>query len=273
VVADVLCVRCGNPADKLYDGTVEMTMLARGMLPWRPEAVKLQLRSYLVSAKLPAVPATFGHVQQAAPPVVGGWGMLGNDKAGDCVIVGAAHETMTWAWATGKTIPSFTSVNVLKQYRALTGGADAGLDPISTAKWRVSNGLADAHGGVHKVKAFGAVNSLADVELAVYLFGVCGLGLSLPNSAEQQFMDGRPWDDVTGEPQDGHYVPCVGKNSAGNLVVVTWAKNQAMTSAYFDKYCVGAICYFSPEYLLATGKSPELFDEAQLDADLAAMQA
>jgi hypothetical protein len=247
-----------------------MTMLMRGMLPWRPEAVKLQMRSYLLSDALPQVPPTFGHVHHAAPP--GQWGMLGNDKAGDCVLAGAAHETMTWAWAVRRPIPVFSTVNVLKQYRALTGGHDKGLDPIATAKWRVSNGITDADGAVHRVKAFGSVGSLSDVELAVYLFGVCGVGAQLPNSAEQQFIDGRPWDDVTGEPQDGHYFPIVGKNSSGNLMAVTWGKLQAVTPAYFDKYAVGAICYFSREYLLETGKSPEMFDETQLEADLAALQ-
>jgi hypothetical protein len=245
------------------------TTLMRGMTEWKPEALKLQFRDY-IKASLPPMPATFGHVHKAAP--VGGWGLLGNNRAGDCVLAGAAHETMTWAWATGKPIPLFSTVNVLKQYRALTGGADSGLDPIATAKWRVSNGLADAQGGIHQVKAFGAVNDLSDVELAVYLFGVCGIGVALPHSAEQQFIDGRPWDDVAGDPKDGHYVPCVGKNSDGNLMVVTWGKLQAMTPAYFEKYAVGAVCYFSIEYLLETGKSPEMFDEAQLDADLSALQ-
>jgi hypothetical protein len=248
-----------------------MTMLARGMLPWRPEAVKLRLRSYLMMPAFPALPVTFGHVHQAAP--VGGWGMLGNDKYGCCVMSGAAHETMTWAWASGHPIPRFDGKGVVKQYLELTGGADGGLDPISTAKWRVRDGLVDAMGDIHQVKAFGSVGNLVDVELSVYMFGSCGIGLALPGNAEQQFIDGRPWDDVAGEPRDGHYVPCVGKNTAGNLVVVTWGKLQAMTPAYFNKYAVGAICYFSLEYLLATGKSPELFDEAQLDADLAAMQA
>ena len=245
-------------------------MLARGMLPWRREAIEFRFRNYLVSDFLPPVPAVFGHVHQAAP--AGGWAMLGNDKAGDCVLAGAAHETMTWAWATRKPIPLFTRVTVLRQYLGLTGGQDKGLDPVATAKWRVGTGLTDAAGNVHKVKAFGAVGNLADVELSVYLFGVCGIGLSLPHNAEQQFVDGRPWDDVTGTPQDGHYVPCVGKNTAGNLIVVTWGRLQSMTPAYFDKYAVGAVCYFSSEYLLATGKSPEMFDEAQLDADLAALQ-
>jgi hypothetical protein len=248
-------------------------MLMRGMLPWRSEAVKINLRRYLVAAELPKVPKSFGHVRKAAPPVSGGWGMLGNDSEGDCVLAGAAHETMTWAWATRKPIPPFTPTNVIDQYLALTGGADSGLDPVDTAKWRVSTGLTDANGSVHKIKAFVSCGSQADVEIAVYLFGACGLGLSLPDNAEQQFSAGQPWNDISGarNEQNGHYVPCVGKNSAGNLIVVTWGALTAMTPAYFDKYGAGAIALFSPDYLLETNKSPEAFDEAQLDADLAAL--
>lgn len=249
-----------------------MTQLMRGMTEWKPEAVKLKFHSYLVQSQLPTVPKVFGHVRRAAPP--GGWGMLGNNINGDCVLAGAAHEVMTWAWATGQAIPSFTPANVLKQYFELTGGQDKGLDPIATAKWRASTGLTDASGGVHKVKAFGSIGSRSDLELAVYLYGVAGVGLALPDSAEQQFTDGRPWGDLSADPnhKNGHYVPCVGKNSQGNLMVVTWGKLQAMTPDYFDKYAVGALVFFSREYLLATGKSPEAFDEAQLDADLAALQ-
>jgi hypothetical protein len=250
-----------------------MPKLMRGMTEWEPETIKLKFDNYLVQSKLPQVPKTFGHVRKAAPP--GGWGMLGNDINGDCVMAGACHEVMTWAWATEQTIPSFTTANVLKQYFELTGGKDTGLNPIATAKWRVSTGLTDANGGVHTVKAFGAIGSRSDLELAVYLYGVAGIGLAPPDSFEQQFIDGRPWDDLSSAPntENGHYVPCVGKNSQGNLMVVTWGKLQAMTPDYFDKYAVGAIVFFSREYLLATGKSPEAFDEAQLDADLTALQA
>jgi hypothetical protein len=250
-----------------------MTQLARGMLPWQREAVKLQFRSYLIPANLPKPPRTFGHVWRSHPP--GGWGMLGNDTKGDCVLAGAAHETMTWAWATNKPIPIFTDANVVEQYTALSGGHDAGLDPVATSKWRVTTGLTDADGAIHKLKAFGSVASRADVELATFLFGACGVGLALPDSAEQQFLNGKPWDDLSGEPNthNGHYVPCVGRNSRGLLMVVTWGRVHAMTAAYFDKYAVGALAFFSREYLLATGKSPEVFDETQLDADLAALEA
>jgi hypothetical protein len=245
--------------------------LKRGMTEWRPEAVKLKMSTYLVSANLPPIPATFGHVHSPAP--AGGWGMLGNSECGDCVLAGAAHETMVFAWATGKPIPTFTPVNVREQYRELTGGPDTGLDPIATAKWRVSTGLTDANGGVHTIKAFGAISGQKELEQAVYLFGACGIGLALPDTAEQQFLHREPWNDLTSEPnpKNGHYVPVVGKNSKGQLMVVTWGRLHAMVPAYFFRYAVGGLCYMSLEYLTDTGKSPELFDEAQLDADLAAL--
>ena len=247
-------------------------MLKRGMLlPWQPEAIKLKMSNYLVSSALPPIPATFGHVHSPAPR--GGWGMLGNDKAGDCVYAGWCHEEIVWAWATEKPIPRFTTAVVLPQYFSLTGGKDTGLDPIAAANWRISNGLADADGVIHKVKSFGSVVGQVEVEQAVYLFGVCGIGLALPDTAEQQFHDREPWNDLTSEPNEknGHYVPVVGKNSKGQLMVVTWGRLHGMTPAYFNRYAVGGLCYFSQEYLTETGKSPELFDEAQLDADLAAL--
>ena len=250
-------------------------LLRRGMLPWQPDAVKLRMSTYLVSASLPAVPATFGHVHSPAPS--GGWGMLGNDQAGDCVLAGAAHEAMVWEWATRKPLPRFTSANVLGQYYTLAGGKDAGLDPIGVAKWRCSNGLVDADGIVHQVKAFGSisVSDIAELEQAVYLFGACGVAGALPDSAEQQFANREPWNDLGSapNPKNGHYFPCVGKNSQDNYMVVTWGRLQAMTPQYFLRYAVGGLCYMSLEYLTATGKSPELFDEAQLDTDLAALQA
>lgn len=243
--------------------------LKRGMLPWQPEDVKLKMSSYVTP--LPMVPKTFGHVRSAAPS--GGWGMLGNDQVGDCVLAGAAHEQMVWAWATDTTVPRFTGTDVITQYHYLTGGQDTGLDPIAVARWRCTNGFVDTDGVIHKIKAYASVANRVEAEVAVYLFGACGLGLALPDTAEEQFQGREPWDDLDSmsDPKKGHYVPMVGKNSRGNYMVVTWGRLQAMTPQYFDRYVVGGLCYFSLEYLTATGKSPELFDEAQLDADLAAL--
>jgi hypothetical protein len=58
--------------------------LCRGMLPWRPEASPLNLRTYLRRDLMPVVPKVWGHVAKAQPPVRGGWQILGNDRYGNC---------------------------------------------------------------------------------------------------------------------------------------------------------------------------------------------
>jgi hypothetical protein len=245
--------------------------LYRGMQPWRHDAIRLKFGSYIDRAKLPVLPHVFGHVGRAQPPSKHGWQMLGNDQAGDCVMAGACHETMVWTWATGRAIPPFNTAQVLAQYYAQTGGQDTGLDPIDFAKMRCKSGIKDANSTVHKIKAFAAVDTVEEIMLSVFLFGACGIGLELPDNAEEAFDNHEPWNDTSGAPKpaNGHYVPVVGKNTHGDLIVVTWGALQAVTMDYLDKYCAGGVCFFSDEYMMTTGVSPEAYDEAQLHSDLA----
>ena len=231
--------------------------LLRGMKDWSTDQVKLKFALYLDEAALPPVPDHFGHVGQAQPPVDGGWGMLGNDRVGNCTIAGIAHAVQTWRWATKKAVPAFDTNSIVQQYMALSGGKDDGLDPVEVADWMRKTGVEDAAGQCHKISTYAAIDNLHYSVIAAYLYGVCGLGLGMPKTAEHQFMAGQVWDDTSGKPVGGHFVPLVGVNSAGNLVVVTWGRLQAMTPAWFRKYFIGAIAYISEDYLLATGKSPE----------------
>jgi hypothetical protein len=197
--------------------------------------------------------------------------MLGNDQAGCCVMAGGVHEIMTLFWATRRPIPRFSTKGVLAQYYALTGGKDTGLDPVTAAKWRCKTGITDDDGRPHKVKAFAALDNSDEILLAAYLFGACGIGLELPDDAEQQFNARVPWADTKGDPkpENGHYVPVVGRNTRGMLIVVTWGRLHALSLDYLEKYCAGGVCYFSEEYMLPSGVTPELYQEAALDADLA----
>lgn len=244
----------------------------RGMLKFHADNIPLKFSSYVKHPHF-HVPAVFGHVGRAQPPVSGGWGMLGNDTHGDCTVAGIAHGQMVWDWATNKAIPTFTSAGIIQQYFALTGGPDSGLNPIDVATYFQQTGLMDAHGVAHKIDAATAITNTNDLVSAAYLFGFSGLGLQLPDSAEQQFSDGDVWDDVTSEPDpnEGHFVPVVGRNSKGNIVVVTWGGLQAMTPAYLDRYFAGGVGYISEDYFTDTGKSPEGFDFAQLSKDLQGM--
>jgi len=203
--------------------------------------------------------------------------MLANDRHGDCVWAGAAHETMLLEREAGNVV-IFTDADVLGDYAAATGfdpqkpQTDQGTDMQAAADYRRKTGILDAGGRRHTVAAYLALEpgNLEHLYQATYLFGAVGIGLELPASAFDQTDQGKPWDVV---PQSanagGHYVPLVGR-AADGLHVVTWGALQVMTESFLKTYCDEAIAYVSQECLVAQ-KSPEGFDYAALLRDLAAL--
>lgn len=252
-----------------------MTVKYFGKRPARRGAIKFQFSSYLT--ELVKVPATFGHVTNDIR-----WGMLGNDRAGCCVVAGAGHEYMLWCLATGRPVPTFSEASILREYQAASGWngrvddpSDTGLDMQQYAERRRTVGVPDVSGARHRVKSYAAVHGINELLQATYLFGSCGVGFSMPESTSSQFDAGQPWSVVpNSEVVGGHYVPCVGRNSKGNLMFVTWGRLQAATPEFVQRYMDEAVAYVSTSYINPqTGLTPELLDEAKLDADLAALSA
>jgi hypothetical protein len=210
--------------------------------------------------------------------------MLANDRAGDCVEAGAYHETMLWNAERGKTI-AVTDEVVIETYSKLTGYDPSQTDPNTgqnptdlgtvvsdMAEYRRTTGITDAQGGVHKIGAYLSVNKgdLTLLGAAMYLFSAVGIGIELPVSAQEQFRAGQPWTVTDSQIEGGHYVPGVGRDGAGNIVVVTWGAIQQMTPAFYQRYNDETLVYLSEEFL-TSGKSPEGFDLQQLRADLSAL--
>jgi hypothetical protein len=232
----------------------------------------LLFESYVRPDGLPARPATFGHDTSIAD-----WQMLGNDRYGDCVFAGAAHETMLWTAAHGQPV-TFDDHHVLDDYSAVTGfrpadpSTDQGTQVRDALSYRRMTGIADAHGQRHKIGAYvalepGNVDHLLE---AAYLFGAVGIGIQFPSSAMTQFDQGRPWSVVAGAKIDGgHYVPLVGVHHR-YLEVVTWGRVQRVTRGFLAKYMDESWGILSEEYL-AIGKSPEGFNLDQLVRDLQAL--
>jgi len=242
-----------------------------GKKPARPGAFRLRLRDYLVT--LPTPPAEFGHDGLVATD----WGMLGNDRVGDCVLAGGAHETMLWT-AEGGAPASFNDAGVLADYSAITGynpadpSTDQGTDMQQAAAYRRATGLIDAAGNRHKVAAYLAITAgdLNEHLVAAYVFGAVGVGITFPDSAMAQFNAGQPWDVVAGSTiEGGHYVPLVASRG-GLLQFVTWGKLQAATPAFFQANNDESVVYLSEE-TLANGVDLEGFNLDQLRADLAAL--
>lgn len=239
-----------------------------GKRPARPDAVTFKFSAFFNKARLPTPPAVFGHQR-----VVRSWGMLGNDDYGDCVWAGAAHETMMWCGEVGKHTV-FSTDSVLSDYSVVTGfnktdpNTDAGTDMSQAASYRRHTGVVDAAGVRHKIDSYVGLEkgSVSDLMVATYMFGATGVGILFPDSAMEQFNANKPWSVVPGEPDptDGHYIPVVGRNSAGNILCVTWGRLQAMTPEFYRKYNDETIAYVSLEPLQTRLISPEGYDEAAL---------
>lgn len=241
-----------------------------GKLPARPNATVLKLANYLDASVLPKIPAEFGHEK-----AIDAYGMLGNDEVGDCVLAGAAHETMIWGKEASLSF-EFDTAAVESDYTALTGynpddpSSDKGTDMQAAASYRRRIGVVDTAGNRHRVGAYVALTPGDPDELAAaaYIFGVVGIGIRVPAYAEDEFNAKQPWDVRHGNASiiGGHYVPVVARRG-GNFCVITWGAVQEMTVGFYRRYCDEALVYLSTEMLTA-GVSPEGFNLAALQADL-----
>lgn len=247
-----------------------------GKTPARHGAVSFLWDMFFDSTKLPTPPAgRFGHSS-----LVRTWGMLGNDQAGDCVWAGAAHEEMLWH-REGNTHVSFSTDNVFSDYSAVTGfipgrdDTDNGTDMTQAASYRRKTGIIDSTGIRHQIKAYVALHpgNVDQLMQATYVFGAVGMGVQLTSHNMDQFDQGKPWATVPGETTiGGHYVPVIGRNSRGNILLVTWGRLHAAEPSWVQARMDEGLAYLSPSILdTTTHLTPENFDQAKLDSYLAAL--
>lgn len=237
--------------------------LGRNPSPAQPS---LKLADFLdLSYWKPKIPDNFGHYKSVA-----NYGMLGNDRFGDCVWAGAAHEHMLWNAANDRTV-DFTDSNVLQAYSDVTGfraddpSTDQGTDMATAARYRQKYGLEDSLGRVHKIGAYLALEpgDLDQLAAASYLFGAAGIGIVVTDKAMDQFNQNKPWTYVRrAKAEGGHYVPVVGRQD-GLYVALSWGRPQPFTFAYYQKQSDEIFAYISVDYL-DNNKSPEGFDSNAL---------
>ncbi|HTT74272.1 MAG TPA: hypothetical protein VMG99_09070 [Thermoplasmata archaeon] len=253
-----------------------MAPLRLGKKAPRRDPRTLRLGKYLLPT-LPPPPASATLYTN-----VGTWPMDGNDQYGDCTMAGAAHLIQMWTAQTlGPDAADVLSANeVTADYFQLTGGPDSGLDLLTVLDWWEKTGFA-IEAGNDRITAYAAIEPTSDTELqdAISLFGGVYLGLALPDFAVNP-PDGNlldvPWAvPATGlaanppDPQNGHCVVLVGYD-ARNYYAVTWGAVKPMSPAFAAAYIDEAYAVLSPDWF-ARGESPEGFDLAQLQQDLAAI--
>src|SRR5215813_8515207 len=124
-----------------------MPELKLGKRPAAPRQTDFRFSQFAASIRMPSVPSRFGHGSAYSD-----WKMLGNDRYGDCVWAGAAHEHMLFNKVVRRTDVVFDDECVLGDYAAATGfdaddpSTDNGTDVHKALSYRRKTGIADSNG-------------------------------------------------------------------------------------------------------------------------------
>jgi hypothetical protein len=236
-----------------------------GKKPAKRDARNLKLSAVLRA--LPKLPAEYDFdVEHHGIPTP----LFGNDTHGDCVIAGRAHQTLRFEDEEQEKILPITDNDVLKEWRLENGGTEDGLVVLDSLKlWRKRGWK--AAGKTYRIKAFAEIDrkSHTEVKRTVYADIGSGLGLSLPDSAMDEFYAGKPWASTSGLPKqaNGHYVYVPGYTKSGP-VCITWGRKQQMSWKFFDRYCDEAYAVIDAADTL---KKQQLLDEKKIDTFLAGL--
>ena len=207
--------------------------------PKRPSG--LHMLAFYQSNPLPPAP------ESVVVPSVPNWGMLGNDKYGDCTFAGIVHARMANAAFLGITESFPADSEVEQAYLNYTNGQDAGAVEADLLKFWQSNGLFGT-----KLAAFAPTDhaDLDELRSVIASYGLVYIGVKLPVTFQDQFIQNQPWD-LTGTPADnqiegGHCIILVGYDK-DHVQCITWGKVQQITWRWLQSYMEESWALITPE--------------------------
>lgn len=233
----------------------------------------LKLGSYLTSALPPAPQET------NLTAKITNLGVMLNDTLGDCTCAAVGHTIQQWTAESGTQI--ILSDSIIESLYEAVGGyvkgdptTDNGAVELDVLNYWKKNKVAG-----HTLAAYVSVNphKIEEVKNAVYYFGNAYIGVQLPISAQDQDIWDVVPDDGKGDSEPGSWgghaiIVCA--YDVNYLYVITWGAIKKVTYAWFNMYCDEAYALLSSDWLNPTsGKSPEGFDLATLQADLKSVTA
>ena len=245
------------------------SMMKLGRKPARFDPRTLRLAKYLTGA-LPPIPPAYQWSAKVPPP----WGMMENDRLGDCTCAAAGHAIQTWtANSTTETTPPDSAIEAAYEdvggYVPGQPNTDNGCCEIDVLNYWRKTGI-----GGHNIGAYVSIDpqNLAHVQAACVLFGGLYIGVALPLTAQTQDV----WDvtdpfvplqgDAAPGSWGGHAVFVPDYDAAG-MTCVTWGALKRMTAAWWLAYCEECYAIISPDFL-NQGISPQGFNLALLQQDL-----
>lgn len=230
--------------------------------PKRAPALKL---GPLLTGVVPQHPASADYLAALG----GGWEMLGNDQAGDCVAVtwGNVRRLVTTTLTASGYYPSQAEVWEIYQTQnpgfdpagtAETNGpgspADSGMDVQTLLEYLSTTGGPDGA----KAVAFASVNPADpdEVKAAIGVFGYVWTGVTVSQANQQEFGAGQPWDWDASSPVDGGHSVITGGYGTpgagplgGDERFITWAAETSFTDSFWANSVEEAWVVIWPEHL------------------------
>lgn len=182
--------------------------------------VGLGLLTDYVAGTLPKAPA------KLATPSINKWGMLGNDKYGDCGVAGLEHLFMAVASDTGETETFSDDKQAVSYYLTYTGGQDTGVVLSDYLAYVRKNSY---YGQTVSSYAPVGVHDIPTIQTAAWLYDAVYTGIEVTAQMQEDFGNHQPWtmESLESEVLGGHCVPIVGYDS-NYLYIVTWGAVQAV---------------------------------------------
>lgn len=241
----------------------------------------------LAAKKLLGLPLLWNYTTTLAPPPISAdysidlkhLGSMLNTKIGDCTCAAVGHAIQTWTSFTQPAEIVIPDGAIEQLYSTVSGyvpgdpNTDVGAAASDVLTYWYNNPLQG-----HKLSAFASIRpgNQSDVMNAIWLFGVCYVGVQLPLTAQ-----GGTWDVASGASTltgdsaagswGGHAIPVIQYDASG-LTCITWGTLKKMTWKFWQSYCDEAYALLSQDWIAASGSSPSNFDMTALTNDMQAFR-
>ena len=229
-----------------------------GKLPPKFDPRTLNFEKYL-STPIPAPPDT----RHWETPI-SDWGQMGNDCYGNCVIASAGHMRLSWRANELGDLTRITDEAVV--LLSIQMRATNGYTILDRLNWWRKQGM-----WKNTLHSYAKVNPdyPTHLKIAIDTFGAADIGLAMPAA----WREDQIWDvghGIKHKPNSwgGHSVPIVGYDPQF-CYLVTWGAIQRITWPAIHRYCDEAYALINPDWLEKNKLTPNQFDLAALEADLA----
>src|ERR1035437_276702 len=246
---------------------MEIQMFKYGRQPRLFNPRIAHMSAILAGSTLPAPPASVDWTANVTE-----FGMMLNDRLGDCTCAGIFHARQIWTLNNSQEqTESDRWVLALYEaacdYRVGDPSTDQGGSLQNVLLYCLNTGI-PLHTGDDKILGFIEVDPRManDIKIAINDFGVLYLGFNVPLSIFDENNDPKPVWELTpnsGGMDGGHCVIAAGYDEEG-LTIISWGRKFKMTWDFFQHYSDESYAVLSQDWLNDSNKMPLGLSEDQL---------